>query len=72
MSEKGLTKRVPPKGAQLTDYLGVLGMPGQTAYWGITDVGQIKPGETVVVSGAAGAVGSTVRDCRILASGRVD
>lgn len=61
ISEKQLTKRVPPKGAQLTDYLGVLGMPGQTAYWGINDVGQIKPGETVVVSGAAGAVGSTVR-----------
>jgi len=60
ISEKQLTKRVPPKGAQLTDYLGVLGMPGQTAYWGINDVGQIKPGETVVVSGAAGAVGSTV------------
>jgi NADPH-dependent curcumin reductase CurA len=35
-------------------------MPGQTAYWGITDIGQIKPGEVVVVSGAAGAVGSTV------------
>ncbi|KAK9900255.1 NAD(P)-binding protein [Cystobasidium minutum MCA 4210] len=63
VSEKTLTKRVPPQGAQLTDYLGVLGMPGQTAYWGITDVGQIKPGETVVVSGAAGAVGSTV--CQI-------
>lgn len=63
VAEKQLTKRVPPKGAQLTDYLGVLGMPGQTAYWGINDVGQIKPGETVVVSGAAGAVGSTV--CQI-------
>jgi hypothetical protein len=37
--------------------------PGQTAYWGIFDVGKIKPGEVVVVSGAAGAVGSTV--CQI-------
>jgi NADPH-dependent curcumin reductase CurA len=33
----------------------------QTAYWGLHDVGKIQPGETVVVSGAAGAVGSIVR-----------
>jgi NADPH-dependent curcumin reductase CurA len=42
-------------------------MPGQTAYWGITDIGQIKPGEVVVVSGAAGAVGSTVSTCTMQA-----
>jgi NADPH-dependent curcumin reductase CurA len=36
-------------------------MPGQTAYWGLMDVGKIKSGETVVISGAAGAVGSVVR-----------
>ncbi|MFC6863242.1 NADP-dependent oxidoreductase [Halomicroarcula sp. GCM10025817] len=41
-------------------YLGVLGMPGRTAYFGLLDVGDPDPGETVVVSGAAGAVGSTV------------
>mgnify|MGYP000011016498 FL=1 len=46
--------------APLTTYLNVLGMPGMTAYWGLMDVGQPKPGETLVVSGAAGAVGSTV------------
>ena len=46
--------------APLTTYLNVLGMPGMTAYWGLIDVGQPKPGETLVVSGAAGAVGSTV------------
>jgi len=38
----------------------VLGMPGMTGYFGLLDVGQPKPGETVVVSGAAGAVGQTV------------
>ena len=41
-------------------WLNVLGMPGMTAYFGLLDVGQPKPGETVVVSGAAGAVGQTV------------
>ena len=41
-------------------YLGVLGMPGMTAYVGLLDVGQLKEGETVFVSGAAGAVGSAV------------
>ena len=44
----------------LTQWLNVLGMPGMTAYFGLLDVGQPKAGETVVVSGAAGAVGQTV------------
>ncbi len=39
-------------------YLGALGMPGMTAYFGLLDVGALKEGETVVVSGAAGAVGT--------------
>lgn len=41
-------------------YLGALGMPGMTAYFGLLDVGKLKEGDTVVVSGAAGAVGSVV------------
>ena len=41
-------------------YLGVLGMPGMTAYFGILNVGKIKAGDVVLVSGAAGAVGSLV------------
>jgi hypothetical protein len=41
-------------------YLGVLGMPGMTAYFGLFEVGAAKAGETVVVSGAGGAVGMTV------------
>ena len=56
---KGLT-RVDPKVAPLPVYLGTLGMPGMTAYFGILEVGQLKDGETVVVSGAAGAVGQVV------------
>ena len=44
----------------LTTYLGTLGMPGMTAYFGLLDVGKPQPGQTVVVSGAAGAVGSVV------------
>jgi NADPH-dependent curcumin reductase len=46
--------------APLSYYLGVLGMPGMTAYFGLKDLGQPKPGETVVVSAASGAVGSVV------------
>jgi len=41
-------------------WLNVLGMPGMTAYFGLLDVGQPKPGDTLVVSGAAGAVGQAV------------
>src|SRR5213078_759437 len=41
-------------------YLGTLGMPGMTAYFGLIDIGRPQEGETVVVSGAAGAVGGLV------------
>jgi NADPH-dependent curcumin reductase len=56
---KGLTK-VDSSLASLPAYLGTLGMPGLTAYFGLLDTGQPKEGETVLVSGAAGAVGSVV------------
>src|SRR5438309_7337039 len=46
--------------APLTYYLGILGMPGITAYLGLKEIGQPKPGETVLVSAASGAVGSVV------------
>ncbi|KAH7068497.1 hypothetical protein FB567DRAFT_541187 [Paraphoma chrysanthemicola] len=49
-----------PKGAVPTDALSVLGMTGLTAYFGILEVGQVKEGDFVVVSGAAGATGSVV------------
>ena len=59
-------------------YLGVLGMPGITAWFGLTEIGQPKPGETLVVSAASGAVGSVVgqlakiKGCRVvgIAGGR--
>lgn len=53
---KGLHK-VDPAKAPLTAYLGILGMTGLTAYLGLTEIGKPKQGETLVVSGAAGAVG---------------
>jgi hypothetical protein len=56
---KGVAK-VDPGLAPLPVFLGALGMPGMTAYFGLLDVGQAKAGETVVISGAAGAVGSVV------------
>jgi len=68
---KGLRK-VDTKFAPLTTYLGVLGMPGMTAYFGLLDIGKPQPGETVVVSGAAGAVGAVVcqiakiKGCRVV------
>ncbi len=51
---------VDPDLAPVSTALGVLGMPGRTAYFGLLDVAEPKPGDTVLVSGAAGAVGSVV------------
>jgi hypothetical protein len=59
VSTQGLHK-VDPALAPLERYLGVLGMPGMTAYFGLLETGLPKAGETVVVSGAAGAVGTVV------------
>jgi NADPH-dependent curcumin reductase CurA len=56
---KALSK-VDPALAPLPVYLGALGMTGMTAYFGLLDVGKPQPGQTVVVSGAAGAVGAVV------------
>ncbi len=53
-------QKVDAKAAPLSAYLGALGMPGLTAWFGLIDIGAPKPGETVVVSAAAGAVGSVV------------
>ncbi len=52
-------------------YLGILGMTGLTAYFGLLDIGRPKKGETVVVSGAAGAVGSTVGQIAKIKGARV-
>ena len=52
--------KVDERLAPMPMYIGTLGMPGMTAYFGITEVGKIKEGDIVLVSGAAGAVGSIV------------
>ena len=57
---RGAVSRIDLALGSESQWLNVLGMPGMTAYFGLFDVGQPKPGETVVVSGAAGAVGQTV------------
>src|SRR5688572_28959043 len=68
---KGVTK-INPQIAPLPVFLGTLGMPGMTAYFGLLDVGQARAGESVVVSGAAGAVGQVVgqiakiKGCRVV------
>jgi NADPH:quinone reductase len=65
-------QRIKPTGAPLTSHLHVTGMTGLTAYFGLLDIGKPKPGETLVVSGAAGAVGMVVgqiakiKGCRVV------
>jgi NADPH-dependent curcumin reductase len=63
--------KVDPSLAPLPTYLGALGMCGMTAYFGLLDVGRLKEGETVVVSGAAGAVGSVVGQIAKIKGARV-
>ncbi|WP_265271044.1 NADP-dependent oxidoreductase [Sphingomonas lycopersici] len=53
-------QQLPPLGVEDQAYLGQLGMPGMTAYFGLLEVASAKPGDVVFVSAAAGAVGSTV------------
>jgi NADPH-dependent curcumin reductase CurA len=71
IKRNGLTK-IDLRAGTIGQWLNVLGMPGMTGYFGLMDVGQPKPGETVVVSGAAGAVGQTVgqlakiKGCRVV------
>jgi NADPH-dependent curcumin reductase CurA len=70
-SRKGLSK-IENENVSLSAYLGILGMTGLTAYLGLTEIGSPQQGDTIVVSGAAGAVGSIVgqigkiMDCRVI------
>jgi len=65
-------RKIDAPSAPLSKYLSVLGMTGMTAYFGLLDTGQLKSGETVVVSAAAGAVGAIVgqiakiKNCRVV------
>ncbi len=81
--EYGLTtgggfEKVDENRAPLSAFLGVLGMPGLTAYFGFLDICEPKEGDTVFVSGAAGAVGALVgqlgkiRGCRVVGSAGTD
>ncbi|RZL94511.1 MAG: NADP-dependent oxidoreductase [Variovorax sp.] len=71
IKRNGLVK-IDLKVGTIGQWLNVLGMPGMTGYFGLMDIGQPKAGETVVVSGAAGAVGQTVgqlarlKGCRVV------
>jgi NADPH-dependent curcumin reductase CurA len=64
-------RKVDPRLAPISTALGILGMPGLTAYFGLLDVARPKPGETVVVSAASGAVGAVVGQIAKLAGCRV-
>jgi NADPH-dependent curcumin reductase CurA len=74
LSDGSGLRRVDASVAPISTSLGVLGMPGLTAYYGLLELGRPKEGETVFVSGAAGAVGSTVGQmakitgCRVIGS----
>jgi len=73
-----LEKLDVPGGVPMEAFLGVLGMPGLTAWAGLTQIGKPKPGDVVFVSGAAGAVGSIVaqvaklKGCTVIASAGSD
>jgi hypothetical protein len=72
LSDGNGVAKVDPSLAPLPTYLGTLGMTGMTAYFGLFDTAKLKEGDTVVVSGAAGAVGSVVgqiakiKNCRVI------
>lgn len=64
-------EKLEPAGDALSNHLGIYGMTGLTAYFGITDLVQVQPGKQVLVSTAAGAVGSVVAQIAKLLGGRV-
>ena len=71
LSDGSGVRKIDSSSAPISTSLGVLGMPGFTAYYGFFELGTPKEGETVFVSGAAGAVGSTVGQLAKIAGCRV-
>ena len=71
LSDGSGMRKIDASSAPISTALGVLGMPGFTAYYGLFELGQPKPGETVFVSGAAGAVGSAAGQMAKIAGCRV-
>jgi NADPH-dependent curcumin reductase CurA len=71
VSKADALTKLDKKGPPLSTHLGVLGMPGTTAYSGMKDIGQPKAGETVVISAASGAVGSVAGQIAKRAGARV-
>ncbi|KAJ3256415.1 hypothetical protein HK103_005544 [Boothiomyces macroporosus] len=77
-AQQPIQKIVNPLNVPLSYFLGILGMPGATAYHGLLDIGEPKEGETVFVSGAAGAVGlvvgqiAKIKGCRVVGSAGTD
>ena len=67
-------RKIDPSLAPISTALGILGMPGLTAYFGLLDICQPRAGETVFISGAAGAVGAVagqiakIKGCRVVGS----
>lgn len=78
VADAGTVQRVPADQAPASYFLGLLGMPGLTAYFGLLDICQPKAGETVMVSGAAGAVGlvvgqlAKIQGCRVVGTAGSD
>ncbi len=64
-------KRIDPSLAPVSTALGILGMPGMTAWWGIAQIARPREGETVFVSGAAGAVGSAAAQLALVRGAKV-
>ncbi|EPS42716.1 hypothetical protein H072_3291 [Dactylellina haptotyla CBS 200.50] len=71
LTEKLVERLDVPEGCSPLDFMSVLGITGLTAYFGLEEIGHVKPGETVVVSGAAGATGSMAGQIAKIKGGRV-